>query len=81
MPTRYYEVERMLTELKKLPEFKVDIKSYRYLQAPNEPLTKDRPKRVLLLAVGFFLGIMLGCIGSLIFCNYRTSNNEKQNMI
>ena len=81
MPTRYYEVERMLTELKKLPEFKVDIKSYRYFQVPNEPLTKDRPKRVLLLAVGFFLGIMLGCIGSLIFCNYRTSNNEKQNMI
>ena len=79
MPTRYYEVERMLTELKKLPEFKVDIKSYRYLQAPNEPLTKDKPKRVLILAVGFFLGLMLGCIGVLIFRNYRSSNdNEKK---
>lgn len=77
MPTRYYEVERILAALKKLPEFNVDIKSYRYLQPPSEPLTKDKPKRVLILAIGFFLGIMLGCIGSLIFCNYLTSNNEK----
>lgn len=66
MPVRYYEVERMLTELKKLPEFKVDIKSYRYLQAPSEPLTKDEPKRVIILAVGFFLGVIFSCGGVLI---------------
>lgn len=66
MPTRYYEVERMLTELKKLPEFKVDIKSYRYLQAPNEPLIKDKPKRALILVFGAMLGVILGIIGVLI---------------
>lgn len=66
MPTRYYEVERMLAELKKLPEFKVDIKSYRYLQAPNEPLTKEKPKRALILVLGVILGVVLGCISVLI---------------
>lgn len=61
MPTRYYEVERMLTELKKLPEFKVDIKSYRYLQAPSEPLIKDKPKSIVIIVISFLLGMMLGC--------------------
>lgn len=66
MPVRYYEVERMLAELKKLPEFKVDMKSYRYLQAPSEPLTKDKPMRILILVLGAVLGIILGTIGVLI---------------
>lgn len=74
MPTRYYEVERMLTELKKLPEFKVDIKSYRYLQAPSEPLTKDKPKRALILVLGAILGMILGCIGALVIQSLRKTN-------
>lgn len=62
MPVRYYEVERMLTELKKLPEFNVDIKSYRYLQAPSEPLTKDKPKSILILVLGVAFGVIIGAI-------------------
>ena len=75
MPTRYYEVERMLTELKKLPEFKVDIKSYRYLQAPNEPLTKDKPKRILILTLGLIVGFIVGILSALFysFFNERKS--------
>lgn len=65
MPTRYYEVAHMLAELKKLPEFKVDIKSYRYLQAPSEPLTKDKPKHALILVLGVILGMVFGAIGAL----------------
>jgi Chain length determinant protein len=77
MSTRYYEVERMLTELKKLPEFKIDIKSYRYLQAPSVPLTKDKPKRVLILVFGFILGLIISCFGLLIFhaFNKNTKND------
>ena len=74
MPTRYYEVVRMLVELKKLPEFKVDIKSYRYLQAPSEPLTKDKPKRALILVLGAILGMILGCITVLIIQSLRKTN-------
>lgn len=71
MPTRYYEVERMLAELKKLPEFKVDIKSYRYLQAPSEPLTKDEPKRVLILVLGVIAGLIIGVIYVFLFSLFR----------
>jgi chain length determinant protein (polysaccharide antigen chain regulator) len=74
MPTRYYEVERMLTELKKLPEFNVDIKSYRYLQAPSEPLTKDKPKRALILVLGAILGAILGCMIALMMHVFRKPN-------
>lgn len=74
MPTRYYEVGRMLTELKKLPEFNVDIKSYRYLQAPSEPLTKNKPKEILLLILGAVLGIIFSCIGILVAKAIRKPN-------
>lgn len=77
MPVRYYEVERMLAELKKLPEFNVDIKSYRYLQAPSEPLTKDKPKKALILMLGGILGFMLGCFSMLIL---SVLNKTKQKM-
>lgn len=59
MPTRYYEVDRMLTELKKLPEFNVDIKSYRYLQAPNKPIRRDSPQKMFIMAVGLLVGLLL----------------------
>ena len=78
MPTRYYEVERMLTALKKLPEFKVDIKSYRYLQAPSEPLTKDKPKRALIIIVSMLMGTLLGCIVALLANVWNSDNLAKK---
>lgn len=71
MPTRYYEVERMLVELKKLPEFKIDINSYRYLQAPDEPLTKDKPKIAIILVLGFIFGLVFSSAGVVIFLKIR----------
>ena len=78
MPTRYYEVERMLTELKKLPEFKVDIKSYRYLQAPSEPLIKDKPKSIVIIVISFLLGMMLGCGSVLAYEFFQVSSRSKK---
>ena len=78
MPMRYYEVERMLTALKKLPEFKVDIKSYRYLQAPSEPLTKDKPKSIVIIVISFLLGMMLGCGGVLASEFFQVSSRSKK---
>lgn len=76
MPVRYYEVERMLTELKKLPEFKVDIRSYRYLQAPDEPLNRDEPKRILILALGIIVGFLTGVFG-VVFYSYLNESKNK----
>lgn len=75
MPTRYYEVERMLAALKKLPEFNVDIKSYRYLQAPSEPLTKDKPQKVLILVLGFLLGIIMCSLLVLLLAVFKNTNS------
>ncbi len=64
LPVRFYEIEKMLSQLKKLPSLnKINVKSYRYLMSPGEPLTKDKPKRVLILMIGFLLGVVLGCFG------------------
>ncbi len=62
LPVRYFEIERQLKELAALPKPGQDMKSYRYLQAPNTPLTKDKPKRILIMVLGGTLGFMLGIL-------------------
>jgi len=63
LPVRYYEIVRILNELKKLPELKFDnVQSYRYLHEPNQPYTLDKPKRVIILFLGAFIGIALGVV-------------------
>lgn len=63
LPVRYYEIERILNELKKLPELKFsNVKSYRYLHEPNQPYTLDKPKRTIILFLGAFIGMALGLV-------------------
>lgn len=63
LPLRYYEIERILSEIKKFQSVsKIKVKGYKYLMSPNEPTKKDKPKRVLILVLGFFVGITFGCL-------------------
>ena len=63
LPVRYYQIEKTLSELEALPQLKTqDIKSYRFLMSPSEPMTKDKPKKALLLGLGALLGCMLGVV-------------------
>lgn len=62
MSTRYYEVTRILKVLNKIPEFSEDIKSYRYLQAPNKSMQRDSPNRVVIMLFGFGSGFFIGFI-------------------
>lgn len=41
---------------------------------PDEPVTKDKPKKSLILVLGLILGFMLGCFGALI--NQKFKNND-----
>ena len=67
LPVRYYQIEKILAEIKVLPSLKnLNVKSYRYLMSPSEPVTKDKPVRTLILALGFFAGVAIGCIIALI---------------
>ena len=60
LPARYYEIERILSQLKTIPIFSSkNIKSYHYLMSPNEPVTKDKPKRVLILVLGVIFGLII----------------------
>ena len=66
-PVRYYQVEETLLELKKLPSLKnMNIKSYRYLMSPREPVTRDKPKKAMILVLGAVLGGMCGVIIALL---------------
>lgn len=40
----------------------LSIQSYHYLSSPDYPTTRDKPKRLLILLVSVFLGLVLGII-------------------
>jgi len=63
LPVRYYQIDKILSEIKMLPSIKnLNVKSYRYLMSPSEPVTKDKPKKALILILGFIAGALIGCI-------------------
>ncbi len=66
-PVRYYQIEQILLDIKNLPSLKnMKVKSYRYLMSPREPMSKDKPKRGLILVLGALLGGMLGVMMALL---------------
>ena len=69
-PTNYYSTERQLSKLTKLAP-KLDsvknVKAYYYLSSPDYPVVKDKPKKALILAIGFIIGLIISLI-SITFC-------------
>lgn len=64
-PVDYYSTERQLTKLTKLEPILDNIgevKSYYYLSSPDYPVQRDWPKRLILLIVGFVLGVVLSSL-------------------
>ena len=62
-PVRYYQIEQILSDLKKLPSLKnLNAKSYRFVMTPREPVAKDKPKKAIILVLGTILGCMLGVL-------------------
>ena len=49
----------------------VDFKTYRFIEAPEEPLSRTSPKRPLIAILGVLLGGMLGCAIVLIRFAFR----------
>lgn len=67
LPVRYYQIEQILSEIKTLPSLNnINVKSYRYLMSPGEPVTKDKPKKALILILGFVSGILISFVGVLL---------------
>lgn len=64
-PTNYYSIEREVAKLinlePKLAEIG-EVKVYSYLSSPDYPIMKDKPKKALILAIGFILGLICSTI-------------------
>ena len=76
LPVRYYQIEEILSELKKLPSLiNLNVKSYRLLMSPREPVAKDKPKKALILVLGVVLGSMIGVMMVLFQHALRRSRN------
>ena len=64
-PTNYYSTETQLSKLTKLaPQLDSveNVKAYYYLSSPDYPVVKDKPKRLIILVIGFILGVIISSI-------------------
>ena len=64
-PTNYYSTERQLSKLTKLaPQLDSveNVKAYYYLSSPDYPVTKDKPKKALILIIGLLIGGFISTI-------------------
>nr|BAA94394.1 Wzz homolog [Aggregatibacter actinomycetemcomitans] len=63
-PPRYYQVSSQLSELEPLliKAKQVKANAFSYQASPDYPVVRDKPKKLLILSIGFILGLILGSI-------------------
>ena len=61
----------------KFKEGKLETNAYTYLSSPDYPVVKDKPKRLLILAAGMLIGLILSIIYILLV--NECLNNRKYN--
>lgn len=78
-PTQYYlllnKIEQITPIIAKIKNLKAKP-SYSYVSSPSYPITRDAPKRSLILVIAALLGGMLGCIGVLFSELFTTKREE-----
>lgn len=81
--TRYYQIDSQIEQLEPLLEQAKNIKAqaYHYHASPDYPVRKNKPRRAIVLIIGFVLGFGLSCIGVLIMNVLKTSSvpNQSEN--
>ncbi|WP_337120039.1 GNVR domain-containing protein, partial [Staphylococcus aureus] len=48
-----------------------DFQTFRFLENIEQPITRDKPKRVLIVLIGAFLGVVLGVVMVLVRFAFR----------
>ncbi|MFU2126697.1 LPS O-antigen chain length determinant protein WzzB [Gallibacterium anatis] len=80
-PPKYYQIQEQITQLEalaqKFKEVKLETDAYTYLSSPDYPVVKDKPKRLLILAAGMLIGLILSIIYILLV--NECLNNRKYN--
>lgn len=62
MGDKYYEQQTSLFRLEKYQANSEKVSAFSYLKAASEPVTKDKPKKALILVLGALLGIISGVV-------------------
>lgn len=79
-PQRYYQVQELLTKLelllKKIQITEVKIQSFSYQTFPDYPISRDKPKRAIILAFGFIAGLILSSLFVLGMNVFRKSRKD-----
>ena len=60
-PLNYYDIEKqanLLNVLEKKVEKESAVSGYYYLSEPDYPVTKDKPKKGLIIVIGFVIGLI-----------------------
>ena len=60
------DIRLELDSLQAIPQEKVSFTSYHFLQSPSEPLSRDKPKRPLVVILATMAGLMLGVLVALL---------------
>ncbi len=71
------DIRLHLDSLRALPQEKVDLVPYHFLQSPSEPLYRDKPKRTLVVVLATMAGLMLGIVVALFRASFLV--NYKRN--
>lgn len=66
MSDKYYEQQTSLFSLGKYQSNSEQVSAFSYLKAASAPVTKDKPKKVLILVLGALLGGGVGVAGVLV---------------
>lgn len=74
LPNRYFEIQRQLKVLNSINITSIEGKSFTYIDEPSEPVIKDKPKKMIILMLGAILGMVMSCIGILIYCRNDGNN-------
>lgn len=76
-PPRYYDIQEQLKQLAALEQSvkNVTVNTFSYQASPNYPVMKDKPKRVIILAIGAILGFFLSCFVLIVRNLFRIREN------
>ena len=76
LDAKYYRLQGQRIELER---FNIDAKNtqvFSYLKNPSEPVTKNKPKKALILVLSMLIGGILGCavvLGKTAISNYKSN--------
>ena len=78
--TRYYQIDSQIKQLEPLLEQAKNIKAqaYHYHASPDYPVRKDKPRKIIILAIGVILGIFISIAFLLLSFVYKTSISNKE---